>query len=335
LLTGGCDRQAGFVNHDLSVEDSGFLPLTQYDLACVGSTAQSHLVPVSLVVMLDRSGSMGDGINGDPKLKWQPVTDALKAFFEDPASTGVSASLHYFPGSDMCNPDAYYTPAVSLRSLPDLAFRMSMDMTVPMGSTPTLPAVTGAIQYAQDAQAMDTTQRLAIVLVTDGDPDSCNSSVANVSLALSMVQKTIPTYVIGVGQDLMSLNNLATAGGTGSPTLVAVGDPTTTKTQFLAALDSIRGLVLSCDFPIPAAPVGQTIDFTQVNVTFTPSLSMQPELLPYDKDCSSGLAGWRYDDPMKPTQVELCPPSCAAARTDRDARIDLLFGCTTIGNLIM
>ena len=77
-----------------------------------------------------------------------------------------------------------------------------------------------------------------------------------------------------------------------------------------------------------------TIDFTQVNVTFTPSSTMTPELIPYDKDCSSGTGGWRYDDPNNPTQVELCPPTCDAARADRDGTINTLFGCTTVGNLI-
>jgi len=48
----------------------------------------------------------------------------------------------------------------------------------------------------------------------------------------------------------------AMSGGTGSPTLVSVGDPATTKMQFLAALDAIRGLVLSCDFPNPSGAAG-------------------------------------------------------------------------------
>ena len=77
-----------------------------------------------------------------------------------------------------------------------------------------------------------------------------------------------------------------------------------------------------------------TIDYTQVNVTFAPSVTMTPQLIPYDKDCSTGMAGWRYNDPNNPTQVQLCPPSCDAARSDSAGAINLLFGCTTVGNLI-
>ena len=65
-----CDREAGFVAHDLSAGDGPeVLPFASYDLLCAGFTAQSHLQPVSLVFLLDKSGSMGDGINGDPALK--------------------------------------------------------------------------------------------------------------------------------------------------------------------------------------------------------------------------------------------------------------------------
>jgi hypothetical protein len=169
---------------------------------------------------------------------------------------------------------------------------------------------------------------VAVVLVTDGDPDTCDSSVNDVALQLSKVAATIPTYVIGVGENIASLNQLAQAGGTGSPTLVAVGDPDTTKMQFLAALDAIRGLVVSCDFAIPAAPAGMTIDYSAVNVTFTPSTSSTPQLWPYDPMCS-GL-GWRYDDPNNPKEVILCPAACDEAHIDRTAALQVLFGCGSV-----
>src|SRR5204863_7505663 len=125
--------------------------------------------------MLDKSGSMRYGINGDPAFNWQPVTAAFQACFDDSPSLGVSASLQYFPQADICNSDSYWMQSVGLRPLPDLSFAMSMAMVTPSGSTPTLPAAQGAIQYAQDQLAMTSSQRVAIVLVTDGDPDTCNS----------------------------------------------------------------------------------------------------------------------------------------------------------------
>jgi hypothetical protein len=327
LALSSCDRVAGQLPRDLSVNDQ---PFTAFDLSCVGFSAQSQLVPASLIFMLDDSGSMGDGTHGDPTLKWQPVTAALTAFFQDPASLGLSASLQYFPQSDVCTADAYALQAIDLRPLPDLSFATSMAAQSPSGSRPTLPAVTGAIKYAQEARLNDSTSRVAIVLVTDGDPDVCDSSVDDVALQLSMVAMQIPTYVIGLGDGLPGWSQLAMAGGTGSPALVPVGDPGTTRMQLLSALDGIRNLNLSCDFPIPAVPAGMTIDFTQVNLTFTPSTGGVEVLWPYDKDCSGSQPAWRYDDPNQPGEVVLCPPACNAARRDPEGAIQVLFGCGTL-----
>jgi hypothetical protein len=336
LALAGChhDHTAGKTNGaDMSFDSDGGFQSTTFDLGCASSTAKAQLVPVQLVVLLDRSGSMGDGVNGDPTLKWDPVTAGLEAFFADAESAGVSASLHLFPSAnDECNPDAYYTPAVPMSPLPDATTYAAAIAAAgtPAGDTPTRPTVMGAISYAQDTAAAGA--RSAIVLVTDGDPDACDSSVSNVSLAVAQVAATIPTYVIGVGSDLSSLDMIAQSGGTTAPTLVSVGNADQTKSDFLTALEQIRGLVLSCDFAIPTPPSGQTLDFQSVNVLFTPSTGAAEQLL-YDSACSTGV-GWRYDDPKAPTRIELCPASCTDVRQDHGGRMDVIFGCATDGNLI-
>ncbi|HXU69432.1 MAG TPA: vWA domain-containing protein [Polyangia bacterium] len=313
--------------------DGGFVS-TSFDLGCASSSTKAGLVPVNLIMLLDASGSMGDGVNGDPALKWMPVTDGLRAFFADPGSLGMSASLSLFPAAnDICNPSVYYFAEVPLTALPETSmFSTAMSAATPMGNTPTLPAVQGAIDYAKDVASMTAGARTAIVLVTDGDPDECNSSVANVSFEVAKVATTIPTYVIGVGDSLSSLDMIAQSGGTGAPTLVTVGDANQTKSEFLAALQKIRGLVLSCDFPVPSPPSGETLDFQSVNVLYTPSSAPAEQLL-YDSSCASGV-GWRYDDPKNPTQIELCPSSCNEVRQDHGGRVDVVFGCATAGDPI-
>jgi hypothetical protein len=330
-LAAGC-HHAPARPADLGVDAS--FALTSFDLSCASSTQQAALVPVNLVVLLDRSGSMGDGVNGDPALKWNPVTAGLGAFFADPQSAGMNASLQLFPAAtDQCNPSVYYFAAVPERALPDgQSFAAAMAATTPSGDTPTRPAILGAIDYAKDVRDATPGSRTAIVLVTDGDPDVCDSSVANVSLEVAKVASTIKTYVIGVGQSLSSLDMIAQAGGTDHPTLVSVGDPAQTKSDFLAALQQIRGLVLSCEVPLPAPPPGMALDFNSVNVLFTPSSAPATQLL-YDSACANGV-GWRYDDPMKPTEVQLCASSCDAVRHDHGGRLEVVFGCATDGNLI-
>jgi hypothetical protein len=307
------------------------------DPACAKSNAKAELKRVNLVFMLDRSGSMGDGMNGDPTTKWDPVTAGLKAFFADANSLGVSASLQYFPYTNMtdqCNSSAYYNASVPMRSLPDATtFATSIDAIKPAGGTPTLPAIVGAIDYATDTQKADPSARAAIVLVTDGEPDDCMSSVKGVSTEVEKIAATIPTYVVGVGDALSSLSMIAMSGGTGAPTLVSTTSPAQTTSDFLSALDQIRGLVLTCSFVIPRPVDGMDIDFNNVNVVFTPG-SGTASTLKYSKDCATDT-GWHYDDPQKPTKVELCPSSCDAARNDRAGAIDIVFGCATYGGVIL
>jgi hypothetical protein len=338
LLLGACDDDSNF-EMDLSGgvnTDAGML--TQFDLACGSASSRAELVPVSLVFVLDRSGSMGDGINGDRTLKWDPVTEALAAFFGDAQSMGVQASLVFFPyamnPAERCNPSAYYAADVQMRALPDpLTFKGAMQGTSPSGNTPTRPAILGAIDYAKDQAMLNPKRRHAIVLVTDGEPDDCNSSVANVSLEVAKVAGTIPTYVVGVGGALAMLNMIAQSGGTGAPTFITVGDAAKTKSEFLNALNAIRGLEVSCNLPVPSPPAGQTFVRDQVNVVYTPGTGAPSQLL-YDKDCSSGF-GWRYDDEANPKTIELCATSCANAKADKMARIDVVLGCITAGDPIL
>lgn len=315
---------------DMAMSSTG-----SFDLGCASATSAAQLVPVSLVVMLDRSGSMGDGVNGDAALKWNPVTAGLKAFFADAGSAGVRASLQYFPlVADQCNPSGYYFASVGMRALPDAtSFAMSIDATSPGGNTPTRPAILGAIDLARDTADANPSETVAIVLVTDGEPDICDSSVNNVSLEANKVAGRTPTYVIGVGPASASLDMIANSGGTGQATFVSVGDPAQTTADFLSALDAIRGKAVSCDFPLPPPPTGMALDFTQVNVLYTGSQAAPQQLL-YDRSCASGT-GWRYDNENSPTRVELCADTCVAAKQDRGAKIEVVFGCTTAGDLIL
>jgi hypothetical protein len=266
------------------------------------------------------------------------VTEGLAAFFGDAASLGVNASMVFFPYAmnplERCNSSAYYAADVPMRPLPDATtFKAAMQNTSPAGNTPTRPAILGAIDYAKDQAMLNPKRRHAIVLVTDGEPDDCNSSVANVSLEVAKVAATIPTYVIGVGTALTQLDMIAQAGGTQAPTFITVGDAAKTKMEFLDALNSIRGLEVSCQLPVPVPPAGQTFVRDQVNVMFTPGTGAPSQLL-YDKDCSSGF-GWRYDNEATPKTIELCPMSCAKAKSDKMARIDVVLGCVTAGDPIL
>ena len=314
--------------------------------ACVTAIKNASLPAVNLVLMYDKSGSMGDPAEGgNPVLKWIPVNAGMKAFFADSASAGYNASLQFFPApgdiTATCGA-AYDQPLVPLTSLAaGAALAAALDAAEPQGGTPTLPALLGAISYAQKTSAARPDEKTVVVLVTDGEPGlmvngqfgpGCvNNDISHVASAARdafQASTSIPTYVIGVGTSLTKLESIATAGGTGHAFLISVNDPAKTRTELQKAFESIRSqLKVSCNFAVPAAPEGQTLDKDHINVAFTPSGGTAKPLV-YSKDCSAEN-GWRYDNAAAPTQIQLCPATCGSAQSDPNGKLSVAVGCKT------
>ncbi len=291
--------------------------------ACATQSATAEARPVYLVFIFDNSNSMND--DG----KWEASKAATRAFFESPQSKGISASLAFFPGDrqNLCDGRTYKTPSVAMSALPNATFGRVLDARGRNRDTPTRPALEGAIGYAQtvaDGEGKD--GKVAVVLVTDGIPQGCqNESIENVTDVAASVAATFPTYVIGVGRELESLNAIAAGGGTTSAHFVNVGEPAQTQAEFSQAIETIRSSALTCDYKIPAPPTGESFDRSKVNVQhFT---SGAAETLSYDQTCASG-SGWKYDNPQQPARILLCDGTCAGVKRS-SGKVDIVFGCGT------
>jgi hypothetical protein len=309
--------------------------------ACAQAIVKTKVIPALLAFMFDRSGSMTDSVGGG-LTKWTALTPALEAFFGDPRSAGLSASLQFFPQSAECTVSAYAAALVPMTALPAGAvFTNPITATAPTGDTPTLPALEGAFQYAAQEQAQNPGANVAVVLVTDGEPhDSCGSTVATVAAAAQQHAAQVPTYVIGIGKKLTSLDMIAQAGGTKQAFLVSTTNypeagagVSQTESDFVNALASIRSSQGSCRVPIPSPPTGQTLDFHKINVLRS-SNNGQPETLTYDPGCGAAAgsgSGWHYDNQQNPTAIVLCPDSCTAIQTDATSQLSVELGCVTVG----
>ena len=291
---------------------------------CATTASEAQNLPVYMVIMYDRSGSMAD--NG----KWGACKAGMNSFFASSEAKNTNASLTFFPQGDACGVGTFAAPQVGMRALPDATtFKNQLDAISPNGGTPTLPAMQGAIQYAQSqAASVGDKGKVVIVLVTDGIPNGCSSSVNAVSNAAAAVKDKLPTFVIGVGDQLASLNQIADAGGTKQAIVVNGTNPTQTQADLQKALGDIKAQ-LSCDFKVPDPPQGQTLDYKAVNVVHTPTGGARDELT-YNQSCSG--AGWRYDDPAKPTRIIICPTSCDAIRKDA-GKVEVELGCETKGGV--
>ena len=294
--------------------------------ACANSTAGVDAPPIYLVFMVDKSGSMGGTALA---VKWTPAVAALKAFFADASSANIHASLSFFKQQNECSVAAYATPSVAMSALPDAtAFAAALDANSPSGGTPTLPAEQGAVQYAQTVAAtLKPGEKVAVVLVTDGDPNDCNSTSTNVAAAAAAVASTIKTYVIGVGNEVAKLDEIATGGGTAPHIQVNTTSAATTSSDLRAAIGKIKAAQLSCDYTLPPPPAGKSIDVNAVNVNYT--TGGKATTLGYSADCSNA-GGWHYDSTTTPTKIIMCPTICTTLQNDTSGgKVDIVFGCST------
>jgi hypothetical protein len=328
----------------------GLLP----DMACATGTAKASLAGVNMIVAFDRSGSMRSQINDTGPSRWDLTSAALKAFFSSPDAGGLKLALRFFPddnpaagcNDDACDATACAQPLVGLGSLmmqpppmdaQEQALLDATDQSAPArgagGGTPTSAALAGALAWAKAQHQLTPTENSVVVLVTDGQPHGCDEDVTNISKLASdaLAADSTRTYTIGLtGSSEADMDQIALAGGTTKGIFVSDGD--NTQQDLLDALAAIRGQVLDCDLPLPAAQAGSTIDPSLVNVTVTPASGVKATLaqVPNEAACATGAQGWYYDNPASPSRIVLCKSSCDAVSVDATAALEILLGCQTV-----
>lgn len=313
---------------DVSTFDTGPADSGSLFDKCATSKAAAHLIPLDLFVMLDQSGSMTGP-------KWTAVTDALKGFAAKKENAELGMGLQFFPlpGASVCKYEAYATPEVPLAPLSTNASLIAEAIAKhkPAGETPTLPAVQGALDQAKTWLTAHPERSVAVILATDGDPNVCGSTVDNVAKAAKLGYEHAPsvtTFVIGVGSQLTSLDQVAAAGGS-TKAYIVDDSQQNTQSQFAKALQDIRGKALSCEFDIPQPEAG-TLDYAKVNVVHRDKDGAQTVYGKVASEQACGAdGGWYYDDDKQPSKVLLCQSTCDAVQADSQGEIEVIFGCET------
>ncbi len=338
--------------------------------SCASNKTKAMARPLDMYIMLDQSGSMGDSVPGGTK--WSAVTQAIGNFVNLPGAAGLGVGLGYFgvpaggacptscdsshpcgsgcgpcllhmclgggSGSDSCNAADYAVPAIEIATLPGnmqaSLITMSMAAHSPTTSTPTAPALQGAIDHAKTWQVANPDHVVIAVLATDGDPSECNPqdipSISGIANAGFTGTPSILTFVIGVGNSTASLNAIAMGGGSNNAFIIDTSMNVTQ--QFLDALNQIRGASLGCVYQIPM-PNGMKPDFNKVNVEYTPGSGGMTETIPNVPDaahCPQSGDGWYYDNNAMPTQIIMCPSTCTKLSGDSTGSVNIAIGCKTV-----
>jgi hypothetical protein len=143
----------------------------------------------------------------------------------------------------------------------------------------------------------------------------------------------IGVFPPGTAMAQENLDTIAVAGGTEQAFIIDTSQDV--AAQFLEALNSIRGTKLVCEFQVPEAPAGETLDYDG-NVTVQFTLDGSTEVLPYVESpdgCGLTQGGWYYDvDPAggdTPTKILVCPSTCDAFQDTAGGEVEIQLGCET------
>jgi hypothetical protein len=314
--------------------------------SCGGITRPIGPVPVEVLIVLDRSASMDNGVDDvmcdggcGAASKWALATPAIEKFVAA-SETTINWGLKLFadPGGDTCGvngqavvtPEPRNTTAISAA----IAAQTKANRGVIDGSrSPTRAAVTAAAGYL--AAQTDPNPKM-ILLATDGLPTCAAATVqgdddspATIAAVQAAADAGIPTFVLGVatagGDADATLNQMAQAGGlarAGSRSYYAASTPT----ELAAALQAVISVAdekagQSCLFALPPAPTNDgttSIDFIEVH----------GDGVQWPRDADH-LEGWDYAGPLRQA-IAFYGVACDAIRNGTFAEVSISFRCVEV-----
>jgi hypothetical protein len=318
------------------------------DAACAAESVKGERRPTDLYMMMDNSGSMDMKDNGATLSRWDNLAQAIPTFVNDPANAGMEVGLDFFPEGGVaasCNIADYTMANVPIDFLPGMnnsqanAIVTAVQGRARSGGTPTVPALSGALQAAKAWQMNNPSRSLSVLFLTDGQPTGCTGNSVPAAAQVAQMYATgvppIRTYVLGVGPDTGNLDAIAAAGGTMMAYMVTNGG----AAELAKALAAIRKSTLSCDYNIPKKD-GGVIDTKTINVQVRVGPNGAPVDI-YNVDTVAGCSdvtknpkgeGWYFDvlAPGTPTKIILCPNSCGPLQVTDGSEIGVVIGCPTV-----
>ena len=278
---------------------------------CGGDLFGVRITPTILIV-LDRSGSMDQQLPGGVGSKWdvarQAVTELLGSF-----GTEANFGLMLYPGQDdACLVGEFCTPGQVFVD-PGASTEVGINSVLDSASTCSLGTPTAeSLEFVATYEALQAPGGSNFVLlITDGQ-SSCDDPVP-ATAALRNLPQDVRTFAVGFGSgaDTNELTGIANAGGTarqGNPVYYQADD----AQQLSAALAAIGNEAASCSYALSGVPP----DPDQLFVYFG------EQSLPRDV---GHLDGWDYSP--ENNQIELYGPSCDELQSGQAPELVISYGC--------
>jgi hypothetical protein len=273
---------------------------------CGGMQFQVERVPPNVMLVIDRSGSMGEAIgNGSTTTKWADLKVALQQLV-----IGYDAQMRL--GLTVYSSDGNCAPGTLTALAPTNGANILSKINAqgPAGNTPTAGALATVIAQGN---LKDATRENVVVLATDGLPNCGDVDVAGKITTLYNQTPSVKTYVIGVGAGTASnpvlLNAWADAGHTARAGATKYYQ-TNSQTELKAAFDAIAGGIASCTFKMSQAAPDPS------------KLYVFENSIPVAMDAQSG-----YTFDQASNSITLHGSSCDKLKTDPMTKIQVVYGC--------
>jgi hypothetical protein len=327
--------------------------------ACGAEPFVAKQVPVHVLLVIDKSGSMLDTPDGFDSDKWSAMKGSLATAL-DGAKDDLSLGLLLYP-SDGCEVpmDVAVDVAGGASALPDIA--SALEDAEPSGGTPTAAALERALDYFQSGAGAGLEGDKYVLLATDGGPNcnadaECDADACTVNLdrqCPGAVDNCCDPDMAGPGAAEGCLDEANTTDaidallGEGVQTFV-VGIPGTE--QYASTLDafakaggraragappSYYAVEAQGDEPGGLTDVLRVITQSVITTCRLQLGSKPPALdqLNVEVDGTlvpqSGPDGWRVDESTDPPTIELLGETCERVQTEGVQSVEVLFGCPT------
>ena len=278
------------------------------DLGCGLEELAVEPIPPNMVILLDRSSSMAQLIDGERK--WDVALAALDLVLTE-YDDRVRFGLAMFPGAESsCTPAVVDVPVGDATAFPILEV---LSASGPLQTTP----IGASLEDLRRGAGLDDPDRRNLVLLVSDGQESCGGAPVVATQHLHDEDPSVSVYVVGFGTqvDDAMLSGIADAGRTARP-----GRPSywvAEDQQALAdALTAIIRSVVPCGFALGAFPP-------------------DPEHLWVWLDSGTGVArdrshqdGWDLE--ADTNVLTFYGPACETIRTDQH-RVRVVFGCRNRG----